>query len=550
MIKEYIWPSIKSMYGIKLSFIFIAIFSFSSLQIILFGKGIDGLIDGSHFYLIFLLFLLCKVLLFSTKSYCAKSKEKISGTIKYYLRSNLINVWIYSSQHWYDKQDPGEYKHLLCDQIDEMVNDILAFWEKTFEIIISILFALITISRIDWRVSVATIIYYPIAVYICILIGKGCLITHEKRQTSARSETGTLNSIFSGILEIIMLNKKEYFLKKASEKFNTSENASNQHFLQVFKFNLAETISKLIGYTIVFLISIYEYHLKNITLGSIIVQLTFAETIFLQLSQCNYLYDLYTSTKNYINILRSSLEAPRDYYGTTSLNLEKSHCISLKDVLFCYQNAPVITDMSITINAGEHIGLCGESGSGKTTLLKLISGMLVPTAGEICIDDYPLKELSRQTLANNIFLLLQQPYIFNATVFDNIVCGRQNIPTQAVLSALKVVGFSDCEISAFLYRPVGENGCHLSGGERKRIALARYFISPSPILLLDEPTAMLNSELANIVMGNIHKYCSSRTVIIVSHDKELSKWVKKTYYIKRRDHYDTKPAAVSSPISP
>jgi len=193
--------------------------------------------------------------------------------------------------------------------------------------------------------------------------------------------------------------------------------------------------------------------------------------------------------------------------------------IEFKNVSFSYAEAPVLDNVSFTLERGQRLGLAGESGSGKSSLLNLFFRFYDPTSGRIEIDGVPLDTLRIADLRFHLALVSQDILLFNATVAENIGFGRIGATRDEIITAAKEAYAHDF-ISALpegYDTPLGERGQRLSGGQRQRIAIARAFVRNAPILVLDEATASLDSQSEAEVQKAIDHLAENRTVICVAH---------------------------------
>jgi len=189
-------------------------------------------------------------------------------------------------------------------------------------------------------------------------------------------------------------------------------------------------------------------------------------------------------------------------------------------VYFSYHpDMMVLKDIDITIKAGQRIGICGPTGSGKSTLASLIPRLYDCTGGRILIDGHDITDYTLQGLRREIGFVLQDTMLFYGTIRNNIAYGRPDASEKEIKEAARLAN-----VDEFISRLpmgydtlVGERGVTLSGGERQRIGIARAVVRNSPILILDEPTASLDSESEKIVMDALVKLMKDRTVITISH---------------------------------
>ncbi len=189
-------------------------------------------------------------------------------------------------------------------------------------------------------------------------------------------------------------------------------------------------------------------------------------------------------------------------------------------VAFGYDSeTPVLRQVSFTIKPGQMVGIVGATGGGKSTIVSLIPRFYDPTAGQVKIDGVDIRQYKLQALRNQIGYVLQETVLFRGTVRDNIAYGRAGATEEEILAAAKLANADE-----FIARMphgydtmVGERGDTLSGGQRQRIGIARAVIRNNPILILDEPTAALDTESERSVIEALDRLMKGKTVITIAH---------------------------------
>ncbi len=185
----------------------------------------------------------------------------------------------------------------------------------------------------------------------------------------------------------------------------------------------------------------------------------------------------------------------------------------------------VLKEISLTIPAGTTLGVVGPSGSGKTTLTRLLQKVYFPSTGTIRINDCYLNELDTAHLRRNMGVVLQENFLFNATVADNIRAGQSMASREQIIQAALLAGADEFIVNLPQgYDTMLEEGAkNLSGGQRQRLAIARALLTRPQILILDEATSSLDPESERIVRTNLAQIAQGRTVIIVSHRLSMLK---------------------------
>jgi len=194
--------------------------------------------------------------------------------------------------------------------------------------------------------------------------------------------------------------------------------------------------------------------------------------------------------------------------------------IEFDHVAFAYDaDTPVLTDVSFRIKAGQMVGVVGPTGCGKSTVVSLIPRFYDPKAGAVRIDGADIRDYKHLALRDQIGYVLQDPGLFEGSVRDNIAFGKKGVTEAQILEAAKLANADEfiAKMPHGYDTMIGERGETLSGGQRQRIGIARAIIRDNPILILDEPTAALDTESELLVMEALERLMKGRTVITIAH---------------------------------
>lgn len=213
-----------------------------------------------------------------------------------------------------------------------------------------------------------------------------------------------------------------------------------------------------------------------------------------------------------------------DTASATELKIDKGE-ISFEDVSFQYGNAlGGVSDMSLTIEAGQKLGIVGASGAGKSTLVSLLLRLYEAEQGRILIDGQPLKDVTQVSLRRAISMVTQETAMFNRSARDNIMYGRHGASEEEMIHAAEqaeahafIANLRDGQKRQGYDAHLGERGVKLSGGQRQRIALARAILKDAPILVLDEATSALDSEVEASIQAALERAMEGKTVLAIAH---------------------------------
>lgn len=195
--------------------------------------------------------------------------------------------------------------------------------------------------------------------------------------------------------------------------------------------------------------------------------------------------------------------------------------VAFDKVFFRYkeEQEPILRGISFDVEPGAFVGIVGRSGSGKSTLSKLIQRLYQPESGRILVDGFDIKSSDLASLRPQIAVVLQEDFLFNGTILENITLGNPDVSAEQVVEAARLAVAHDfiCDLPHGYETNVGERGTSLSGGQRQRITLARLFLSDAPILILDEATSSLDAETEQQVLENLKRVSKNRTMFLIAH---------------------------------
>ena len=260
----------------------------------------------------------------------------------------------------------------------------------------------------------------------------------------------------------------------------------------------------------------------SMTVGGLIAFSMIGQRVTQPILRSAQLYQGFQEVQVSLEHLGDILDAPIEQqpHALQSLPAPKG-AIQLRDVSFRYRPElpEALRRLSLDIRPGEVIGIVGPSGSGKSTLTKLVQRFHAPTSGEILVDGVDIAQVDPTWLRRQLGVVLQENYLFNQTVHENIALANPALSRPGVVRVAKLAGADEfiVKLPQGYDTVIEERGANLSGGQRQRIAIARALATNPPILIFDEATSALDYESERVIQNNMRQIVRNRTVIIIAH---------------------------------
>lgn len=356
-----------------------------------------------------------------------------------------------------------------------------------------------------------TLLTVPVIFYYA---GKQLGETLAKQQSDYRSQ---LISYLQGQAELTLFNAQAKYRDKLDElESKWLSNQQRQSTLMALSSALVLLISGFLTLLVLWLIT--QYTLSPLVALFVFVCLASAEILMPIPNAFIFLGQVIASASRITAIFSQTPEITFVKEGKKlDLTMAKLH---FDKVNFSYPNQPfiILKDFSLTVESGEHIGLIGKTGCGKSTLLNLINRIWEPNSGSICLNNIPINQLDEKTLRQAIAVVPQVITIFSDTLRQNLLIGNEQATDQQLIDVLHQVELDKLLITEKgLDLLIGQGGRALSGGEIRRIGIARALLHHSPLILMDEPTESLDQQTEQQIIKLIQQTCKDKTLLMVTH---------------------------------
>ncbi len=453
----------------------------------------------------------------------------LQKTLSSYVRCNLIkdiridfcNKYKNMKYSYYTNTSIGYLNNIITTEIDRGVsalNKYTAVIGSLIVILIYISFAVIINYKVTFLVLFLSLLLFALMRSFSRFSRKLSLLESE---TNASTQSLLIQTIHS------------FKYMKATDSFTQIFNqlfrVINRNYIYKFKVNVLASISSSIiePISIIFIsgLVLYCVEFKGRAIAEILVLLFFFYKTFSYVFRFQLYWQKFYASLGGLEVMCKAeriLNNNVEKEGARKINAFNK-TIELRNVNFSYGSKQVFYDVSLKIKKNNCIGIVGESGAGKTTLFDLITGLITPQSGKICIDGMDYSELKLSSLRSIIGYVTQEPVIFNDTIANNISfweCdGQEDVCNKRIKDAAILANcdrfINEAEMGYVTI--IGDKGVKLSGGQRQRIAIARELFKEPEVMIFDEATSSLDTESEMLIQQSINGLKGVRTIVIIAH---------------------------------
>lgn len=463
--------------------------------------------------------------------------DQYAGKVTADLRKRLLHKVFEQGQALVQKQGTGSLITMALDGVDEVRQYIKLIFSKVLTMMIVPVLVFIAMLFFNWPSALILLVMYPLIVLFMIILGHAA-------QDRAVKQFGNFQKLSNNFIDSLRgIDTLKYFgLSKRYSKsiYRLSENFRRKT-MAVLKVAMLSTFA-LDFFTTLSIAIIAVYLGFGLMRGSIqlfnaLGILILAPEYFLPIR--NFAGDFHATLngKNAFQRINELIKAPAPQRQELPLHSWKDESqLSIKNLSFTYQQGPSIGPINLEVKGNKKIGIIGMSGSGKSTLINLLSGFLIPQSGTIRVQGQKASSLNIPAWQRQIIYIPQNPYVFSASLRDNIAFYTPQASDLEIKKAIHIVGLDDLlkELPHGLATQIGQGKRVLSGGQAQRIALARAFLDRKRrVMIFDEPTAHLDIETEIDLKQKMLPLMQDRLVLFATHRLH---WLKQMDYIVVMDH--------------
>ncbi|WP_395633038.1 ABC transporter ATP-binding protein [Flavobacterium sp.] len=447
---------------------------------------------------------------------------KVKNGVLRDLREKMFNKIISLPVSYYSEKRKGDVMARMLGDVNEVQNSFFMILELIVKEPLTIVFSLIAMLSISWKLTAFVFIFIPISGLIISKIGKSL----KGKSKKAQQENGFLISIteetLTGLKVVKSYNAENFFSKTFNDSINRLYKLTNSI---AKKNNLASPLSEFMGILVIGVLLIYGGNLVLVE-GSLkgsdfIAYIGLAYNILTPakaISKASYqVKNGLAAAERVFEVLEveNTITDTENAKEITSFN----QGIELKNIKFAYNDEAVLKNFSLSIPKGKTVALVGQSGSGKSTIANLLTRFYEVNQGEILIDSHNIKDVTLKSLRGLTGLVTQDSIMFNGSIKDNIRLGKLDATDAEIIEALKIANAYEFvkDLPAGIETNIGDSGNKLSGGQKQRLSIARAVLKNPPIMILDEATSALDTESEKFVQVALENMMQNRTSVVIAH---------------------------------
>ncbi|MBQ0099707.1 MAG: ABC transporter ATP-binding protein, partial [Firmicutes bacterium] len=422
---------------------------------------------------------------------------------------------------FYDDHESGKIVSRMTSDLFDVVELAHHGPENIIISTISVIGAFIYLSIVNVYLTLIIFACTPIVFFVSFKLRRSMKSAFKHRRESDALINAALFSSISGVRVTKAFNNLEKELEKFEEGNQAFQQASKEAYHAMGKFHSANTFITDVFNVIILIAGGIFLYMNKITVGdysAFIVSVNmFIAPIMTLINFTEQFQNGVSGFERYIEIM--DVPAEKDSINATNIKDVRGD-IEFKNVTYAYGNdKKVLKDVSFNIDHGKVFALVGPSGGGKTTVCHLIPRFYDCNQGEIFIDGKEIHSLTLASFRQNIGVVQQDVFLFNASIKDNILYGKPDATDEEVIIAAKRANIHDYVLTLpqGYDTVIGERGVKLSGGQKQRLSIARVFLKNPPILILDEATSALDNVTEMLIQESLFELCKGRTTIVVAH---------------------------------
>lgn len=426
------------------------------------------------------------------------------------------------SVSFYDKNKTGTIMSYVTNDVNALQS---AMVENTIEMITEgfiLIGSVVAMIYLDWRLTLFTVCTFPVVLWFMEFFGKKIRKTGGRIQECTADITSVLQESVASARVIKSFVREDYEVDRFDVENRAIFRANMKNAQLMATLTPVVELVAAIGVTMIIWYGGNNVINGTITAGSLVAFLTYAVNISNPIKRLTRVIGNIQKALAAAQRVFMIIDMPEEIAESKDAKQlpEVSGKVEFQNVSFAYNDkGNVITDLSFSVKPGEVIAIVGPSGAGKSTIANLLPRFYDVNKGDIKIDGHSVREVTLDSLREQVGIVPQETMLFNGSVYNNILYGRLDATKEEIEAAAKAANAHDfiMQLTDGYETKLGDRGVNLSGGQRQRIAIARAILKNPRILILDEATSALDTESERVVQEALDRLMVGRTSFVIAH---------------------------------
>ena len=493
---------------------------------------------GNAFYYIAIVtvaVILLRLMHFMFTVIITKIFTSISKYVTFKIRERLIDHLKIVCMNEYESLGSGTIAANLITDVNTLDDFIIKGASKFVSSVLTLIAVSIVMIAIHPILGIMILFIQPVIIILSKKISRQVGSLKKVENQSIADFQDNIGESLELFGQIKASNKENYFFNDSISKANRIQQTSNEYSYKSVAYERFSFTIFLVAFEILRASGLVMVAYSDLSIGMMFAMFGYIWFIMTPVQDILSMQYSYTTANAAIERINKILELQIEENGNELLDKQnKGVFIKLENMNFSYsEDKTLLKDISFEIQIGEKIALIGASGSGKTTLAQVIAGFYTKNSGDIKYNNISIDKINKQSLRNELFLVLQMPILFNNTLKFNITMGNENISDEQIYQALEIAQLKEAveQMSEKLDTIVGRHGIRLSGGQRQRLSIARMIIANPSVVIFDESTSALDVHTEAKLFVALEPVLRDKTVITIAHRLSTVKNANKIYVL-------------------
>jgi len=446
---------------------------------------------------------------------------KLEQRVALDLRSDLFDHCQNLSQAYHDERGTGMFMYQINHEAHN-AGVIAVGIPRLLQNVLTVVGMFVVTYRLAPPLALLSVAVIPAIYYSTIYYSRRIVPSVQRVRALEGLSLQIVNDVFSLLRIVVAFNRQRHEWLRFREQGESAVAARVRITVAETLFGLVVALTTAVGTGLIIGVGAHSVLRQKLTIGELLIILAYINDIYTPLTSISSTMAGFQGELVALGAAKRLLDTKpevTDLPGARDVR-EVAGSVRLEDVSFTYKaREDTLRSVSFEVGVGEAVAIVGPTGAGKTTLVNLIPRFYDPLQGSILIDGHDLRDMTQESLRSHISLVPQEPLLFPASVAENIRYGRLDATHEDVEEAARAANAHDfiTRLPEQYATQVGERGGRLSGGERQRVCIARAFIKNAPILILDEPTASVDSRTESVILDALERLMEGRTTFMVAH---------------------------------